>query len=247
MSLPLRYASLDQLPFIAPQFVNHVLDLGQQELHQPKQIITTLDRNQQILLERILQRYVRDHGAVGIHNADAMLIDVRDLSVRAMIGSADFNNVKIDGQVNGTLAKRSPGSALKPFIYALAMDQGLIHPLSMLKDVPTSFGSFSPENFDGRFARPSQCNTGLNSVAQYSRRRIKRPLEQSNVVPVPAKRRHITTAKRTTLWSGIGFGRRRSHHGRTGNLVCHARQSWRSITTALQNERETVYRHTTDI
>ncbi|HEX2584728.1 MAG TPA: penicillin-binding transpeptidase domain-containing protein, partial [Steroidobacteraceae bacterium] len=77
------------------------------------------------------------------------------------IGSAGFFNSSISGQVNGTTAKRSPGSALKPFIYALAMDQGLIHPLSVLKDVPTSFGAFSPENFDGRFAGPISATQAL--------------------------------------------------------------------------------------
>lgn len=46
-----------------------------------------------------------------------------------MVGSADFFNRAIDGQVNGVSAKRSPGSALKPFVYALAMDQGLIDPM----------------------------------------------------------------------------------------------------------------------
>jgi penicillin-binding protein 1C len=63
--------------------------------------------------------------------------------------------------VNGTLAKRSPGSALKPFIYALAIDQGLIHPLTVLKDAPTSFGPYSPENFDGRFVGPITATEAL--------------------------------------------------------------------------------------
>jgi penicillin-binding protein 1C len=57
--------------------------------------------------------------------------------------------------------KRSPGSALKPFIYALAIDQGLIHPLTMLKDAPTSFGAYSPENFDGRFVGPISATQAL--------------------------------------------------------------------------------------
>ncbi|HVY24887.1 MAG TPA: penicillin-binding protein 1C [Steroidobacteraceae bacterium] len=160
MSVPLRYASLKNLPFVAPQFVNHVLELTP-DMPPAHRMFTSLDRNQQILLERILQRYVRDHGSMGIHNAAAMLVDVQDMTVRAMIGSADFYNGRIDGQVNGTLAKRSPGSALKPFIYALAIDQGLIHPLSMLKDVPTSFGAFSPENFDGRFTGPVSATQAL--------------------------------------------------------------------------------------
>ncbi|HEX2585578.1 MAG TPA: transglycosylase domain-containing protein, partial [Steroidobacteraceae bacterium] len=122
MSLPLRYVSLDALPFMAPQFVNRILDDARNGDSRSSRIITTLDRNQQILLERILQHYVRDRNNAGVRNASAMLIDVRDMSVRASIGSAGFFNSSISGQVNGTTAKRSPGSALKPFIYALAMD-----------------------------------------------------------------------------------------------------------------------------
>ena len=56
--------------------------------------------------------------------------------------------------MNGTTAKRSPGSALKPFVYALAMDQGLIHPMTLLKDAPRRFAGFTPENFDQRFMGP---------------------------------------------------------------------------------------------
>jgi len=56
--------------------------------------------------------------------------------------------------VNGAAAKRSPGSTLKPFIYALAIDQGVLHPKTVLKDAPSAFGAYSPENFDGRFVGP---------------------------------------------------------------------------------------------
>ncbi|MEK7355778.1 MAG: penicillin-binding transpeptidase domain-containing protein, partial [Bdellovibrionota bacterium] len=70
---------------------------------------------------------------------------------------------EIDGQVNGTLAKRSPGSALKPFTYALALDQGLVHPMSLLKDTPMSFGAFDPENFDKGFEGPIHVREALTS------------------------------------------------------------------------------------
>ena len=63
--------------------------------------------------------------------------------------------------MNGALAKRSPGSALKPFIYALGFDQGVLHPQTMLRDVPTAFGPFTPENFDGRFLGPITATEAL--------------------------------------------------------------------------------------
>ena len=90
-----------------------------------------------------------------------MLVDIRTMEVLAQVGSADFANEAIDGQVDGTRSARSPGSTLKPFVYALALDQGLIHPLTMLKDAPRSFGAFDPENFDREFVGPIKATDAL--------------------------------------------------------------------------------------
>jgi penicillin-binding protein 1C len=157
MAQPLQYTTLLDLPFEAPHFTDYLL---RSHPHIAR-LNSTLDLHQQRVLERVIKQYVRDRSSVGIHNASALLIDARDLSVRSMVGSANFFNKAISGQVNGTLAKRSPGSALKPFIYSLAIDQGLIHPMTVLKDAPTSFGTFSPENFDGRFAGPINATQAL--------------------------------------------------------------------------------------
>jgi len=156
VAMALQFGSMRELPFSAPHFTNYVLQKAEDH-----SIRTTLDSRLQSLIERVLANYIRERSSTGVHNATAMLVDYRDMSVRAMIGSADFNSAAIDGQVNGTLAKRSPGSALKPFIYALAIDQGLIHPLTVLKDAPTSFGPYSPENFDGRFVGPITATEAL--------------------------------------------------------------------------------------
>ena len=101
------------------------------------------------------------YGDRGIRNAASILVDTRDMSVRAWVGSAAYWKDDIDGQVNGVLAKRSPGSTLKPFVYALALDQGLLHPQTMLRDLPSSFGPFTPENFDGRFFGPISAEGAL--------------------------------------------------------------------------------------
>jgi penicillin-binding protein 1C len=78
------------------------------------------------------------------------------MAVKAMVGSADFfMTARIQGQVNGTTARRSPGSALKPFVYALAMDQGLIHPnASLMKDSPRRYGGFTPRISTSAFLGP---------------------------------------------------------------------------------------------
>jgi penicillin-binding protein 1C len=158
MNLPLNLRQPNQLPFLAPHAVNQLL--SRDESRAPE-IHSTLDLPLQRTLERQVRRYIERHRAIGIDNAVAMLVDSRTLELKALVGSADFHDARISGQVNGTHAKRSPGSTLKPFIYALAMDQGLIHPLSVLKDAPTAFGPFSPENFDGTFAGPITAHDAL--------------------------------------------------------------------------------------
>jgi len=145
------------LPFAAPH-------LAEQLLRDPgggNVINATLDPRLQRLLERILRQYIAERRSQGVVNGAALLVDCRDMAVKAMIGSSDFFNPAILGQVNGVLAKRSPGSTLKPFLYGLAIDQGLIHPLSILNDAPTGFGLFQPENFDGRFVGPISARDAL--------------------------------------------------------------------------------------
>ncbi|PYL17503.1 MAG: penicillin-binding protein 1C [Verrucomicrobia bacterium] len=97
-------------------------------------IVTTLDLKKQELIERRMADYIRENHNRGIQNAAALLVDVRT---------------------------RSPGSTLKPFIYALALDQGLIHPLSILADAPRSFGDYNPENFDHEFLGPIRASDAL--------------------------------------------------------------------------------------
>ena len=157
MSLPLSMTKTATLPFVAPHFANRVLT----NQTNSAQITTTLDASLQQLLERQITSYVKRESRIGIQNAAALLIDFRTMEVKALVGSTDFYNSAILGQVNGTAAKRSPGSTLKPFVYALAMDQGLIHPMTVLKDAPTAYGPFSPENFDGTFLGPLPAKDAL--------------------------------------------------------------------------------------
>ncbi|HKQ80857.1 MAG TPA: penicillin-binding protein 1C [Steroidobacteraceae bacterium] len=157
VDVPLRYRNLKSMPFLAPHATQSLLA----QAHPAESIHGTLQLPLQALAESVVRNYVREHADTGIHNASVLLLDYRDMSVRAVVGSANFFDATIAGQVNGTLAKRSPGSALKPFIYALAIDQGLIHGATVLKDAPTAFGAFSPENFDGTFIGPISATDAL--------------------------------------------------------------------------------------
>ena len=144
-------------PLLAPHFVLHALDRHPAQ----REIATTLDRDLQRLVERRIAGYVESNRRSGVTNAAAMLVDFRSMEVLAQAGSADFFDETISGQVDGTRSRRSPGSTLKPFIYALAMDQGLIHPRSMVIDTPRHFGGYNPENYDGEFAGPISATDAL--------------------------------------------------------------------------------------
>jgi penicillin-binding protein 1C len=155
-SLDLEMNLPKQLPFSAPHFVTDILQSTALETVQ-----TTLDSSIQSAFERIVSQYVHRRSAEGIENACAMLVDTATMETLAVIGSSDFFNDRIAGQVNGTRARRSPGSALKPFVYALSIDQGVIHPYTMLKDTPTPFGTYTPDNFDRAFSGPLSATDAL--------------------------------------------------------------------------------------
>ncbi len=122
-------------------------------------IDTTLDRGLQLLAERTLRASQAEMASRGIHNGAAVLVDHRRAEVRALVGNFDFFDAEHGGQIAGFDVARSPGSALKPFIYALALDRGLALPEHLVPDVPVAYSDYSPDNYDGTF-------TGLISLEE---------------------------------------------------------------------------------
>ncbi|MYB64739.1 penicillin-binding protein 1C [Candidatus Poribacteria bacterium] len=114
-------------------------------------IPTTVDMHYQDTAERILRESLRPLQMQGISTGAVVIMDTQSREVLAMVGSHDFFDKSAQGQVNGTLAVRSPGSTLKPFVYALAIDRGTITPKTILYDVPVDYVGYSPVNFDGKF------------------------------------------------------------------------------------------------
>lgn len=122
-------------------------------------INTFIDENLQINMAELLREYMerlppKQSGAV-------LVVNHKTLDVEAYAGSADFFNPSRLGHVDMIQALRSPGSTLKPFIYGLAVDQGLIHSHSMLLDVPRYKKNYNPGNFTRGFSGPVTATRAL--------------------------------------------------------------------------------------
>ena len=125
---------------------------------QDGRIHTTIDAKVQDTAARLLNEYLVDaarkpslRGSHSTSTGAIIVMDTQNRHILAMVGSHDFFDRKALGQINGTLAPRSPGSALKPFVYALAMEEGLITPETLLFDVPVTHADYTPVNYDGKY------------------------------------------------------------------------------------------------
>ena len=144
-------------PLLAPHFVEMVLAGARQA--RPERITTTLDAGLQADIAGVIESQ-RDvltrHGA---RNVSVVVLDNASGEWLAWEGSGDYFDAAHGGTINGPVSARQPGSALKPFTYALAFEQGF-SPTSVLADLPKSFPTaepgvvYTPRNYDGHYRGP---------------------------------------------------------------------------------------------
>ncbi len=165
-------------PLLAMHFTDYVLrslrgpdgwhnpGVGGANRSHPKRgdLATTLDSGLQREVEAVVAQHVESLALGGLTNASVVVLDNRRCEIRAMVGSADYWDGEA-GAVNGALAPRQPGSALKPFTYALAFEKGYT-PATVVADVETHYGeadgaSFTPKNFSGTYAGPVMMGDAL--------------------------------------------------------------------------------------
>ncbi len=134
-----------QLPMLAPHAADQVVSLEpDKRIHR-----LTIDLPLQKTLQDLAFERARTLGpdiSVAI-----LAVDNASSEVRARVASADYADARRAGQVDMTQALRSPGSTLKPFIYGLGFEDGLIHPETLIDDKPSRYGNYTPENFDLTF------------------------------------------------------------------------------------------------
>jgi penicillin-binding protein 1C len=114
-------------------------------------IATFINMNKQFKLEKLVADYIHAARLKNIQNAAVVVIDNQTHQVVAYLGSADFRDTLDGGQVNGAAAIRQPGSTLKPLLYGLCMDEGLLTPKQIINDVAVNYQGYAPENFDRKF------------------------------------------------------------------------------------------------
>jgi len=140
--------SVRRFPHSAP----HAATWMRAQLPGEMRILTTLDAGLQGVAERILASHHAAAVAQGIHNAALVLVDHESGEVMALVGGFDFSAAEDGAQIAAFAVPRSPGSALKPVLYALALDQGLALPETLVTDVPVRFASYAPHNFEGNYS-----------------------------------------------------------------------------------------------
>ncbi|MCY4553936.1 MAG: penicillin-binding protein 1C [Candidatus Poribacteria bacterium] len=222
------------LPFKAPH-LSRMLVNGNRwntEATADGRIYTTIDAKVQETAVRILREYlnasavsIADSRRLQSHTTSTgaiVVMDTQSRHVLAMVGSHDFFDRSASGQINGTLAPRSPGSTLKPFVYALGIEQGLITPETLLFDVPVTYSGYEPVNYDGTYngyitARQALARSlnvpAVNLHARLKNRTLHAFLKQAGISTLaPAKKYglsmvlggcEVNLLELTTLYTGL--------------------------------------------
>ncbi len=141
-------ASRGSLPRHAPHFALRV-----KQLFPGAAVLRTgLDLDLQHRAEVLLSNHLRPWKRTGVRNGAILVVDNATREIRAYVGSESFDDAAAQGQVDAVRAVRSPGSTLKPFLYALQMEHGELTPRTMLLDTPYDAEGFLAENYDGTYA-----------------------------------------------------------------------------------------------
>ena len=151
--------------FRAPHFCDFVLSRMPEEKKRALAAVwTTLDYGLQEKIELLAKQYLASLADRGISNCALIVLDNATGELLSLLGSKNFFDAANDGQVNGALALRQPGSTLKPFTYALALENGLTA-AAIVEDTPAQFatlsGNYMPRNYDHKYHGPISLRTAL--------------------------------------------------------------------------------------
>jgi 1A family penicillin-binding protein len=186
----------------APHFAEMVLSQLYEKYGEERvtrsgfRVTTTLDVNLQNSANEAVDKQMAFIQRNGGSNAAVVAIDPTTGEIRALVGSADYNNADF-GKVNMAVTARQPGSSIKPLYYADAMERGIIAPSTILKDQPTDFGGYKPLNADRRFRGDVTVRNALSQSLNIPAVEVMQKLGVSNSVAA-LKRLGISTVNNST-------------------------------------------------
>ena len=160
-----RNARSFSYPFEAPHFVRYLSNLKDSPIGKKSEVWTSLFLDLQQAAEDMLSRAVFEYSSNRLSNGAILVLDTQTGAILAWVGSSNFFDDEHKGQVDGVLSCQQPGSSMKPFLYALALENGFL-PASVLPDIPMDFGFenlYVPQNFNNRFNGPVRFRVALAS------------------------------------------------------------------------------------
>mgnify|MGYP003482237748 FL=1 len=166
-----------QYPYFMPHLVRYLKDndyfLNQKKIKSrvyksdvPYEINLSVDFDVQSYAQTCADDAIKEAEFSRISNISVLVMDVQTGAVLAWVGSNDFNDNESNGQIDGVRFKNQPGSSIKPFLYALALDNGVVKPTDVIADVPVEYGeekAYIPFNFNNRFNGPVRLRVALAS------------------------------------------------------------------------------------
>lgn len=218
------------LPQNAPHLLNRFKDERNSLNINTTSLTTTIDYNLQLKLNELLKRYNNRYKANDINNIAALVISVKDGSIRAYVGNNyQPENPVLESHVDMIKAPRSPGSTLKPLLYASMLSDGMILPHTLIPDIPTQISGYTPQNYDlgydGAISADKALSRSLNIPAvkmlqQYKYERFYDKLKKLNFNTLNKPADHyglslILGGSEVTMWdlakSYLGMARTLNH------------------------------------
>jgi penicillin-binding protein 1C len=157
-------AKEETLPRDTYKFENaspHLIDYLMERGYKGKSTISTIDRNMQLSVQRVIDRFYQLYEQNEINNMAALVVDVKKAEVLTYIGNTPCQKPFSGKDVDIIQSERSTGSILKPFLFALMQQDGFITPFSFVKDVPTQISGYTPKNFHKTYEGMVPANSAI--------------------------------------------------------------------------------------